>query len=341
MAVTQLAVEASDIIVDNTLLSAAPCSTKLAMRHVLGLTTEGEAKELRAGSAVHEALAWWLCGQGEDKALERLTLSYKAWAAEHVAPDDRLAFRPVKRILKHWFQQHPLEKWNFVVKPEEVEMPLAAELGRIVNGSKVVKSTGPSFDGLPRVVMVALLDALAKMRTGGRWSVDHKTTGNTGEYFKNRQEDSSQFTGQLWLAKQRGLTLSGIYINAIHLKPIPGSTYKCKTHGGVPYAECGLKHMEHKLFPITRTAHEIDAWELTARGLAKKYVRLLATVSTIEDVRRLPMEGRFAGMCGFCPFREWCRLGRPAGAARTFAHDPWHPLEHAQRHVDAIKEARE
>src|SRR6267142_7069676 len=129
MASQELIVKSDDVIVDNTLLSDAVCSTKLAMRHVLGLTTESDKKELRAGQAVHEGLAWWLCQQGEEKALERFTLSYKSWAAEHVPPDDRLAFRPVKRILQHWFKQHPLEKCNFVVKPAEVEMPLTAELG--------------------------------------------------------------------------------------------------------------------------------------------------------------------------------------------------------------------
>ena len=90
------------LVLDNTILSSvATCHTKAAMEHVLGLKTAEEAKELRSGSAVHEALAWWLCKQPVDKALGRFDTSYKDWAKEHVPGDDRLAWRPVRRILTH------------------------------------------------------------------------------------------------------------------------------------------------------------------------------------------------------------------------------------------------
>lgn len=327
-----------DVIVDNTLLSDMGCSTRGAMRHVLGLTTAeaDEAKELKSGSAIHESLAWWLSKQGVDASLRRFTEVYRPWSKEHVAPEDPRAWKNLHSILKFWYAQHPIEKWNFRVNPAEVEVPLAHPLG-VIEGKKVVRVAVAAKTG-PRVIMVALLDALGKLRTGGRWSIDHKSTGWTGDRFKDRQEDSSQFTGQMWLAKQRGIQIAGIYINGLHVKQIPGSAYKCRTHS-VPYAECGQMHLEHMLFPVTRTSHEIEAWEQTARSLAQKFIRLRARVKTVEDVRELPMEGRFMGMCGYCPFRAFCRVGRPVGMAKTFAKRPWNPLTHAQGHVQALKQA--
>lgn len=330
-----------DIIVDNTLLSDMGCSTRGAMRHVLGLTTAeaDEAKELKSGSAIHESLAWWLSQQGVEASLRRFTEVYRSWSREHVAPEDPRAWKNLHRILKFWYAQRPLEQWNFRVEPAEVEVPLAHPLGYISHKKRSVRVQAENEGGEARVIMVALLDALGKLRTGGRWSIDHKSTGWTGDRFKDRQEDSSQFTGQMWLAKQRGISIAGIYINGLHVKQIPGSSYKCRTHS-VPYAECGHMHLEHMLFPVTRTPHEIEAWERTARMLAQRFIRLKAKVKSVEDVRELPMEGRFMGMCGYCPFRDWCRIGRPAGAARTFAHRPWNPLDHAQGHVQALKQAK-
>ena len=330
-----------DVIVDNTLLSDMGCSTRGAMRHVLGLTSaeEEESKELKSGSAIHEALAWWASGKTAEEALARFTEVYRAWAREHVLDTDARAWKNLHRILKHWFAKHPLAEWMFKVDPSEVEVPLSAVLGVVVQtGSRFKVALPPEGIGEMRVVMVALLDLIGKLKTGGRWSVDHKSTGWTGDRFRDRQEDSSQFTGQMWLSAKRGLKLAGIYINGVHVKEVPGSTYKCRTHG-VSYAECGIQHLEHMLFPVTRTAHEIQAWEKTARKLAQRFVNLRAKVKTVEDVRELPMEGRFLGMCGYCPFREWCRMGRPAGSARTFAHRPWNPLDHAKGHIQALKGA--
>jgi len=316
----------SDLVVDNTILSAvATCHTKAAMEHVLGLKTSEEAKELRCGSAVHEALAWWLCKQPVPKALERFDLAYKGWAQEHVPGDDRLAWRTVRRILTHWFQTHPLDKWPLVVKPEEVEVPIGAVLAEDIRGH--------------RVVMVALLDALAKSRTGGRYSLDHKSTSRTGDYFKRRQDDSSQFSGQLWLARERDIPLSGVYINGVELPNLPGSDRKCARHG-VPYSECGVTHANHVLFPVTRAPAELDAWAGTARKLAAQFIRLQERVQSVEDIPSIPMQGRFNGGCGFCSLREWCEMGRPKGAVRSMVREKWDPLAHAQRHVDAIADAR-
>jgi hypothetical protein len=325
-------VRPDDVVVDNTLLEAAArCDTLVAMRHILHLAPAEEAKELRAGSAVHEVLAAWLSGASTEEALGRLN-EYRQWAKEHVPPDDRLRYQNVKKIVAFWLKRHPLQDWPFLVNPAQVEMPLTAPLGVLREGKLArVQQEWELNDPKrpPMVVMVALLDAVGKHRkSGGLWSVDHKTTSNTGEWFKSRQENSSQFTGQMWIARERDLLLSGVFINGIHLREVPSSNGRCKQHG-TTYAECGNNHPEHVLFPVTRTPHELDAWETTARRLTRRFLVLRGQVRTIEDARELPMQGRFNGACGFCPFQKWCRSGRLAGAAKTFTEQPWRPLEHA------------
>lgn len=335
-----------DVIVDNTILaSTAACSTRTALHYVLGLTTEGEAKALVAGQYVHEVLAWWLMKFPPDVALARLD-GYKKWAKAHgIADDDRLAYRNVKRIMQQWMQTRPLNKWPLVVEPTQVEVPLVGVLGFLPDAKKptkiavVEKGERRYHKGEPRVVMVALLDALGQRRTGGHYSIDHKSTQNVNEYFKDEQEDSSQFTGQLWLAGENGHTLHGIFINAVELWTVPSSSRKCKTHGTL-YSECGITHLKHFLFPVNRSEHEIATWPVTARMLATKYLRLRRDVTTIEDVRELPMEGRFTRACRNCAFRKFCKGGRQTFQAKEFVKQEWHPLEHAKELANKAAEAR-
>lgn len=314
----------TDLTVDNTILtSVARCKTQAAMRHVLGLTSGEEGIELRVGQAVHEVLAWWASGRPDEASLTRLR-PYDAWVKDHLPPnDDRLSGRNVRRITAFWLKHHPLSSWQFVVKPEEVEVPMVHELGE-VKGYKVT--------------MVALLDLIGKNKTGGRWSVDHKTTKQVGKWFEDDQDTSSQFTGQLWLAKQKGIMLSGVYINALEYPRLNSSDRKCSAHGGVPYVECALKHVSSKLFPVIRTPREIDAWELTAHRLVRSYIRLLHTVESPADIESVPMDGRFTRSCSRCEFREWCSIGRPAGAAKSFKKDRWDPIAHSQKGAQTMKE---
>lgn len=315
---------ADDVVVDNTILkSVASCSTQAALLYVLGRTTAEEAKQLLAGQYAHEVLAWWLLGRDDEAALDRLD-PYRRWASDKVPADDPLAYANVRKILRNWLKRHPVGSFEVRVEADAIEVPMAAELA-VVQGQ--------------RVVMVALLDALGKRRTGGRWSVDHKTTRNVNEWFIDGEEDSSQFTGQLWIAKQHGMLLAGVYINAIEFWKVPGSDRRCASHG-TPYSECGLQHLKHRLWPITRSAHEIETWERTAVRLAKRFLVLRARVKTAEDVRTLPMEGRFTRACRNCQFRDWCRMGRPKGAMKSFLHHPWDPIARAAEHVAAVAAGR-
>lgn len=333
-----------DLIVDNTILTdTRKCQTLTAMRHVLGLATPSEAVELRCGSAVHEGLARYLVTGSAKKALARFDAAYQDWAASHAPKVDRdgkphrLLWAPVHRILAHWLDAHPLNRWPLIVDPAHVEVPVWGELGVLINGK--LKAPDTEIDGGPahthpsvegRVLMVALLDAIGKTRAvGGYWSIDHKTTSRIGDWFKQDQEDSSQFTGQLWLARQREIVgLHGVYINALELPRLNSSDRTCRDHG-VPYKKCALAHIGSMLFPITRSSHEIENWESTARSIARTFLKLKTGVRDVHDVRELPMDGRFTRACGRCTFREWCRIGRPAHGASAFVEQRWNPLDHA------------
>jgi hypothetical protein len=330
-------VRPTDIIVDNTILaSVAACSTQAALRHVLHLTTTADAAPLIAGQYAHEVLAWWLLGVEPAAALRRLD-GYRRWAQGKVAADDKLAPGNVHRILEHWMAMRPLATWPLLVESGQVEVPLVGVLGVLEAGKPVLPRE--DHDGEPRVVMVALLDAIGRRRTGGHYSIDHKTTSNVNDYFKDSQEDSSQFTGQLWLAAENGHTLHGVYVNAVEFWTVPSSSRACKTHGST-YAECGLKHLKHFLFPVTRSTHEIATWPITARQLTRKFLRLRARVASIEDVRTLPMEGRFVRACRNCSFREWCRRGRPASMAQEFVREEWNPLVRAAEMAASVAAVR-
>lgn len=313
-----------DLIVDNTILSStAQCHTQAALRHGLGYTTESESAAIMSGQFAHEVLAWWMCGKTPEEAITRLE-GYREWTAEHgVGEDDRLAYSNVRRILKRWFQINPREKFPYVVNPADVEVPMVAELGVLADGQ--------------RVVMVALLDALVKSKTGGRWTMDHKTTKYVNDWFKDDLDDAAQFTGQLWIAEENGQPLSGVVINALEFRKIPDSNRKCNQHTDSKYVECGIAHVTLERFTATRTPAELVSWAKTALGLARTYAKLKAKVAADPlVVTQLPMQGRFNRACKNCEFREWCSMGRPKGSLRTFTERRWNPLERAKEHAEAL-----
>jgi hypothetical protein len=340
-------VTSQDLVVDNSILKSMICSTQGAMRHVLHLTTQHAKVELECGSAIHEGLARYFVTGDPTKGLARFDKVYRPWALENVPKLDkegrpsRLLWSPVHRIFERWLRDNPLKRFPFVVDPGHVEIPVWAPFGDFVDGRLRPYDAEDERPDLlknptrrtPVVVMTALLDLIGKSKVaGGYWSIDHKSSSSLGPWFKDNNEDDSQFTGQLWLARQRiDVPLKGVMINGIELKSLNSSEKRCSKHG-VPYVKCSLEPEHHSpglRFPVTRSRYEIDAWETTAIGLAKKYVRLRSHVSTLDDIRDLPMEGRFARLCSRCEFRDFCRLGRTKQAATEFKKEIWNPLDHA------------
>jgi hypothetical protein len=269
------------------------------------------------GQAGHEALATWL-EQGEAEAQIQYSWAWNRLVEPALAvlrDDDperaRLAYHRTARIVSTWMDDRPKESWPLVVQPGHTELPVSHVFGE--------------WRGL-RVVFVALLDALGKRRTGGLWSIDHKFRKSITDWWKEKNEDASQFTGQLWLGAKWDLPLAGVWVNAIEIPPAKVSKSKCREHG-VPYTECDTTHVRHVLFPVTRSRIEIAAWYQTMLTWVQRWMRLRTAITTLDDISRVPMEGRFNGSCTFCGFRLWCRAGRPVGGRGDwFVSQTWDPL---------------
>lgn len=318
-----------DIIVDNSKMKEVlKCSTAAVLRYGLHLAPKVEGPQLLQGQAGHVAMATWLeTGDGHlalkayreawppvEAALAALPVTEKN--QKEVA---RLAFKRTRQLLRAWFDARPLASWPLVVAPEQVEHAVSAPLMKLKDGR--------------RVVFVALLDALAKRRTGGLWSVDHKFRNGVTDWWKEKQQDSSQFTGQVWLGKQWDLPLAGVYVNVIEVPGVKTGKAKCPTHGQ-PYWACDLEHARHELFPVARSATEIAAWQGTLAKHVPRWVKLKERVTSLEDIHSVPMEGRFNESCTFCGFREWCRVGRPVGGRGDwFVEHEWNPLAERRGNV--------
>jgi len=307
------------LTVDNTILAAtAACSTKAAMRYVLGLVPieqETDSGPMIAGQAAHAALDGFLRTGDADKALEEFDAVYVPYLAAREAagnpiPDnDRLAPANVKACLEEWMQTH--QTLPYTVDPQRVEVgfsvPLALE-----------------------VTFVGRMDGL--VQTQGAWYVlEHKTTGRMDTRWRARFRSSAQITGYVWAATvQEKLPVVGCYVNGIEFAKLPSDDKrKCRTHG-VAYAECGMHHARSDLVVELRSPAQLEQWQQTAVQMAQRFLRLREVVKGPEDVRTLPMEGTLTGECVWCPFQTWCMLGRPAEAAKVmFREERWEPYKHA------------
>ena len=125
-------------------------------------------------------------------------------------------------------------------------------------------------------------------------------------------------SGYLWgLQQMYGKPYTGMFINAVELTKVPQSTRKCGDHG-VTYAECGLLHCQSDLFPVQRTAEELDRWRATAIFLAQRYAQKLANVKAREHagealttvLHMIPQEGKVTGACPYCEHYDFCGSGQ-------------------------------
>jgi len=309
------------VVVDNTILSdVALCHTRGALKHVLGLTARAEAVELRAGQAVHAALARLLyagktTSVSVGAALDVFDRHYREWVKGVQLPDDRYAWQHLRAVLALWMKRHPIERWPFVVEKGDIEVAVRLPL--------------PGVEG---VEFVGLIDALVRKKTGGGWWVlDHKTAKRLDAWWRSHQEVSSQFTGYSWGAEEtRGIHVSGAVVNGVGIPKVYTSSAICRDHK-VAYRECGLQHAEAEYKWVSRGPQEVAAWLMTAQRVTREYLRLRKRVESIDDIRTVAMQGRFKyGACGNCFAKAWCAQGRPVKRVKAvFKVDRWDPIAHA------------
>lgn len=325
------------LYVDNTILtSTAKCDTQVLLRHGYGLTSMEEFATLRSGTAAHEALAHFFRHVSKGKrplnnvidvikdALTVLHQSYFDFAAEHVADDDRLAYRNVATILATYMQRTATnyQTLPYKVIPELIEIGFAFPL-----------------DDEKQLVLCGRLDALVESPQGDFYVLDHKTTGQLNQRWKQDFRLGSQFSGYQWAAQlHTKIPVVGTYINGIEFSQLPSDPVrKCKVHG-LKYQECGPQHAKFDLSITTRSPAQIAGWQHTATRLGRKFKRLLERYPEPADVRGAQQQGQFIKECGWCEFREFCAGGRNVKELRAlYRYEPWRPFEYAMEKVGAGK----
>lgn len=316
----QVPLAPDDIVVDNSTMSAwMKCDTRAVVEYGLHLKPKKEGPQLKQGQAGHAALASWFEGASAEKALTTYERAFERDVSSALAmlpaedPERlRLSLPRTKKILGEWFDARPREGFPLRIDAADVELAISAPIMTLKDGR--------------RVIYVALLDALGTRRTGGRWSVDHKFTRAITDYWKGKQEDTSQFTGQAWLQGEHGLQLAGTYINGIEVPGPKTSSRQCSDHG-LPYVKCDTRHVRHDLFMVTRSKLEIVAWLETVRREIPRWVKWRDRITSLDEIGQVGMRGRFNESCTFCGHREWCRVGRPVrGRVDWFVEERWNPL---------------
>jgi hypothetical protein len=316
------------LVVDNSILSAvAKCDTYAFVRYACGLNTREESLALGAGSAIHRGFQAWLDGKGNDEAIRVMADDYEtrvdkrlAMLERHQLGADERRFAPewVEAIFAQYLERYD-GRWPFKVVKATAEKPISAPWPGAAHGRPII--------------YVARLDAIVrKWESGGKWLLDHKTTRKVSDWWIEKEKISSQFTGQLWLAREKGIVAEaeGVLLNAMEIPEPHKSDKVCPTHK-VSYQECSIRHAGGTFVYVTRHAAEMEAWKYSATRLVKRYANLVnwASEAGIEGVNEVQMQGRFNQGCVFCSQKDWCRLGRntkKAALRTTFVEDVWNPL---------------
>lgn len=332
------------VYVDNTTLrSVQRCESEAALRHVLGFTVQEEAHALECGTATHEAMADYFRGWPASYALKHYELLYRGYSEDNLLDHlgHRLSYTNTSKILEEWFTLHPLHSFSFSVNPKLVEVGFEIPLSdECVCGHSEAdhRDQGCRYRGAckcpcyaPAFIMWGRLDAVVQSdHDGALYVLDHKTTGRIQPYWTDKFRNDSQMSGYVWAAqKTLGMTVSGVYINAIEFSKLPSDPVrKCREHG-VVYAECGIHHMKSQLLIYTRSPEQLEEWRQTAIKLARQYRTLLQTIPDLQSaLTETRMEGTFTDACGFCSFNKFCQANRPAQYADTMlVHQPWRPYE--------------
>jgi len=311
---------------DNTLArSAHACSLQMVLRHVLHWNSRDATSYLRAGTAAHEAYAYWntlICeGHAYDSAREGANAvfagAYQPYSNEWVGADDRMHYENLATILDEWFTTR------------------AGKLPWVVPDKRLIEvGFAYPLDDAGRVIAYGRMDEIGRDRHDGAWvPVDLKTTGRIDQAWTDQWTLDPQITHYTWAALQHVPHMRGFYINGIEFSRLPQSDRKCPTHG-LKYHECGRAHLRAEVVgPIDRTPALLDRWRADALRAAEKYTFYAraydpANVGTTPDLSNVECEGPFVGACRFCTFKDWCRLGQRAEMLPAmFVQDEWHPYD--------------
>ncbi len=307
--------------VDNTVLMAiAKCSTYTFVRYVLGFTTVEEKAVLKAGSVTHSALDRWFRGADIKTVMGIMESEYGVWAEANVKSDDRLAWHNIEKIMRYWFQTHPITDLPFGIHADKVEVTFEYPLDE-------------QGEFISRGRIDAVVEDTSHHEDDRFLPLENKTTGSylNNSNWRDKFTTDSQLSNYVWATEKFvGSKVAGGFINAIRFGRLPADPVrKCGTHK-VPYAECADMHNQFEIIgPINRSPAELVEWRKTAIYLAKKFKELKQRFSSIEDIPKVRTQGKFNGGCTYCELKNYCDVGRPlnvfSGPRPILIHDPWEP----------------
>ena len=300
----------------NSRLSAmATCETQALMQYVYDFQKAEESVAAECGKAAHVALAHHFAGGAMGDCLDAFEREYRELSEKEVATDDRLDWRNVRDVLQRYIETHSVERFPFEPIVEGIETPVMV----------------PLIDG--EVEFYALIDLPSRDKaTGGRYPVDHKTTGRITSWWAKKFHLSSQMTGYMYAESvHSGEAVPGAFINAIELGKLPTAKTKCRVHK-VPYYECRLEHTKFELFVVNRTPPAMEQWLKDAKVLAMKFKTMALALPKVEMIGFAKQQGVFNNGCTFCDFKDFCAAGRPPEmAASMFIKKRWAPWDERVR----------
>ncbi len=331
------------VYIDTTIMKAvAACALNASVKYVAHFRSANEAIWLRAGTAVHEALATFfrMSAHGHpmrdaiDSAMMLFDTLYVPYYEKEIARgsvlEERFVPSNVRDVLIEWFARRANDlPWLW---PTERNPNAAWAQAVEVGFAQALDETG-------RYVFFGKLDLFADHSKYGRVIVDHKTTKSIDETWRRTWRTDPQATGYYWAGLLHDPYVQGFVVNGIELSKLPSSTRKCATHA-LPYNECRLAHATFEVLEVKRSLEQMERWRMQALQLAQKYEWLVTQVGS--DTARIaayaPMEGPFTGACRFCNLSDWCGTGHLTRIEQLgLEKDEWNPYDPRELPVSPLK----
>lgn len=295
---------------DSLLHAVMTCSTLVAVKYALGLSTPQEAAELYSGVSGHEALAEFFKTAGnKTRAMHVFREFYKEWSEQRLQDYERLSYAHVRPIISRWFDEHPLEKLPFKINKKLVEVPFQLPLTK--KGD---------------VVIIGRMDLVPQDKdTGSFYVLDHKFTRNVSMWWERKYRNDSQMSCYTYAAEQSlDVDIAGAIINAIEL-PNPPSLKTaediCKEHK-VQKQECYPFHATFKMNVYSRSQYQLASWRRTAVVAARRFGRILEIIDKDpENIAAMLQEGQFTSACRFCALEDFCVNDRPEEMPNLIRHE--------------------
>lgn len=304
-----------------------------------------EGANLKAGSAIHVALAEIFLRHGVDRAMAALEREYKIWAEACVEWDDRLSWANVEKIMGVVLPAVNSWQWPFEVVAVEEPFEYEFEYGGTVQ--EVRNPEWPSYVGTEfkkQSKTVTGRPDLVIEYNGELGIVDHKTTWSMNESWARQFALTSQFTEYMQgVEKRYGRPCTTAWVLGIELQQWKTSPRTCKEHGEA-YKDCAPQHVKWHLFgPFARDPWQTQQWEKMAERAIIQIDDVAQRAPRLEDVAKvLPIGKENAGvLCKSCDYMLLCTGELDADLIRAkTVYDPWDPRNFSHTPISQTKEVR-